>query len=89
MSLTVSGYIVIENTPGYMPESDDPFVTQSYEEAVRYANELADELEEQGYTVDRSWASADNYTCIHATKPDEPHDLGRVIQVMNHEEELE
>lgn len=46
-------FVVIESTPGYMPENDDPFVTDDYEMAVEHANDLAAELEEQGYVIDR------------------------------------
>jgi hypothetical protein len=75
-------YIVIENTPGYMPDSDDPFVTDDYSAAVAYANELADQLEDDGYDCDRSWASSGNYYAIHCTRSDTvAPDLGRTIAV--------
>ena len=61
-------YVVVENTPGYLPESDDPLVTDDYQAAVAHAHELADELEGDGYTCDRSWASADNYLCIRCVR---------------------
>jgi hypothetical protein len=78
-------YIVIENTPGYLPDSDDPAEFEDYADAVAYANELADELEEEGYSTDRSWASQDNLYAVSATR-DDPHDLGRWIEVVNAEE---
>jgi hypothetical protein len=74
-------YEVIENTPGYLPDVDEPATFEDYSDAVAYANELADELEEQGYTTDRSWASRDNFYAISATT-NEPHDLGRWIEVV-------
>lgn len=74
-------FYVIENTPGYMPDADEPADFEEYSDAVAYANELCDELEEQGYTVDRSWASSGNYFAAHATHPDRIHDLGRYVAV--------
>lgn len=75
-------FVVIESTPGYMPEADDPAIFDTYAEAVAYANELADELEEQGYETDRSWASSGNYYAIKAERSDTvAPDLGRFIAV--------
>ena len=81
----MEGYVVVENTPGYLPESE-PAEFDEYADAVAYANELADELEEQGYTTDRSWASQDNMYAISATRSDTvAPDLGRVIEVIRDE----
>ncbi len=77
-------YLVIENTPGYMPDTE-PAEFDDYADAVAYANELADELEEDGYTTDRSWASRDNGYAINATTDAKIHDLGRTIEVVNGE----
>lgn len=82
----MQNYIVIESTPGYMPEADEPAEFDNYADAVAYANELADELEEQGYTTDRSWASRDNYYAIKAERTDTvAPDLGRYIEVARDE----
>ncbi len=78
-------FIVIENTPGYLPDADEPAEFESYSEGVAYANELADELEEQGYTCDRSWASSQNTYAIHCARPEGTMvapDLGRNIEVI-------
>lgn len=80
-------FYVIENTPGYLPDDDEPFETDSYVDAVAYANQLADELEEQGYETDRSWASQDNLYAIHATTAEKMHDLGRNIEIVRSDEE--
>lgn len=75
-----NSWIVIENTPGYMPDAD----FEEYSEAVEYANELADALETQGYKCDRSWASSGNYYAIMCELPREATiapDLGRLIAV--------
>lgn len=42
-------YHVIENTPGYLPTSDDPGTFTNRRAAVSYAAELARELREDGY----------------------------------------
>jgi hypothetical protein len=73
-------WTVIENTPGYLPDAE-PTDFAEYSEAVAYANELADELEEAGYVTDRSWALQINHFAIKATHPDRIHDLGRSIEV--------
>ena len=76
-------FVVIENTPGYLPDDLEPAEFETYTEAVAHANELADELEEQGYTTDRSWASRDNSYAIHAERSDTvAPDLGRNIEVV-------
>lgn len=75
-------FVVIESTPGYMADDDDPAVFDEYTDAVAHANTLADQLEEQGYTTDRGWASADNYYAIKAVRDDTvAPDLGRIIAV--------
>jgi hypothetical protein len=78
-------FIVIENTPGYLPDADEPAEFDNYADAVAYANELADELVEQGYECDRSWASRDNYYAIHCETSEKMHDLGRNIEVIRAE----
>lgn len=75
-------YIVIESTPGYMPDADEPATFEEYADAVEYVNELADELESQGYSTDRGYASADNLYAVYATRGDTvAPDLGRFIAV--------
>lgn len=78
-------YIVIENAPGYLPEDGDPLCTDDYAEAVAHANGLADQLEEDGYVCDRSWASQTNHYAIQCVRPDADTvapDLGRSIEVI-------
>jgi hypothetical protein len=80
-------FVVIESTPGYLPEDDDPLVTDSYEEAVEEVNRICDELEDAGYVVDRSWASQDNLYAAHAERPDMvAPDLGRTVQIIREED---
>lgn len=42
-------YLVVENTPGCLPESD--VLCSTFEEAVDVAKRLKDELRDQGYRV--------------------------------------
>lgn len=75
-------FLVIENTPGYMPDTDEPVEFEEYTDATAYANELADELEEQGYECDRGWAAEGNLLAIYCTRSDTiAPDLGRYIAV--------
>lgn len=37
-------YVVTENTPGYMPDSDDPATFQDFESALAYGKELRENL---------------------------------------------
>ena len=78
-------YVVIENTPGYMPEDDDPAVFETLEDARAYAFELA-----QGYKddADSNYRVTDDgageYGCdtYWVEDLDRSHDLGRMIEVM-------
>ena len=74
-------YHVVENTPGYMPDSD-PGTFTSRRAAVSYAVSLGRELREQGYTV--TGRDGDYYGEQSAS------DLGRVIETNEcHEAECE
>jgi hypothetical protein len=76
-------YLVIENTPGYMPDADEPAEFEEYSAAVEYANELADELADQGYKTERDWGSRDNSYAIRCERSDTvAPDLGRNIEVI-------
>ncbi len=79
MSEQVTTWLVVENTPGYLPDSEPADFTE-YADAVSYANELADQLEEDGYECDRSWASSGNYYAIMCARAGE-HELGRWIGI--------
>lgn len=81
-AMSTEQYIVVESGPGYMPGQDEPAEFDNYADAVAYANELADELEEQGYECDRSWASSQNTYAISCTTSEKIHDLGRTIEVL-------
>jgi hypothetical protein len=79
--MTLDQFYVTEYSPGYLPDSDDPALFDDYRDAVDYANELADELEDDGYITDRGWASSDNLYAIHATDPDSIGGRDRIISI--------
>ncbi len=77
-------YIVIENTPGYLPEDDDPYITDDYAAAVAYMNELAQSYADDpdgNYRIEVGWASPNNYAAVMVYDDDREHDLGRYIGV--------
>jgi hypothetical protein len=73
----VKHYHVVENTPGYLPESDEPMTFTSRRAAERYAAELAAELRELGYRTSGSARSG----CISAERDSD--DLGRVVEIID------
>ncbi len=79
-------FIVIENTPGYLPEDDDPFVTDDYSAAVEYLNSRCEEYEELGHRVEYGWASSGNYAAAGIFDDSKTHDLGRYIGIELYEE---
>lgn len=72
-------WVVIENTPGYMPDVEGAEF-EDYTSAVAYANELADELEADGYITDHI-GSDERWYEITTDHPLRKYDLGRVITV--------
>ena len=66
-------YHVIENTPGYLPESE-PATFTNKREAGQYAYSLARELREAGYSVSGNQSDG-YYGEMHS------NDLGRVIEI--------
>lgn len=81
-------YTVIENTPGYLPEEDDPPVFTSKRRAQAYATELARSYREDSMPDDNGreecpWTVTGNARDGYAVFrfPPSPYDLGRVIDV--------
>ncbi len=76
-------YVVIENTPGYLPEDDDPATFEEYANAVEYLNERVKEYvdDPDGNFTSEPWASSDNYAAAMITDHDKMHDLGRYIGI--------
>jgi hypothetical protein len=68
-------YHVVENTPGYLPDDDDPPIFGSAKAAGEYAYELAESLRESGYKVRGN--QRDGYYGER-----DADDLGRVIEIM-------
>ena len=78
-------YVVIENTPGYLPEDDDPATFDDYAAAVEYLNERAAEYANDPdgcYSVEYGITSADNLAAIIVHDDTKTYDLGRVIQIL-------
>lgn len=76
----MSKYVVVENTPGYMPDSD-PGVFDTIEEAKADAAALAENCDDdyyEGAATIREEADG----MLFYVSTDEEHDLGRVIEVM-------
>lgn len=88
-------WIVIENTPGYMPDDDDPPIFDDYADAVSYLNErcaeYADIIGEDDitpqYRVEYGWASSGNYAAAMIWDDSRTHDLGRYIGVESYDGE--
>ncbi len=77
-------FVVIENTPGYMPDDDDPPTFEDYADAVAYLNDRCKEYEEDesgSFTVEYGWASSGNYAAAVINDSSKMHDLGRWIAV--------
>jgi hypothetical protein len=88
------GYVVIENTPGYLPEDDDPATFETIEEARVYASDLLsrlldsiyesqmDDPEPVGFTVSGSFQEDLSVIVFDNARM---HDLGRVIEILREE----
>ena len=76
-------YHVVENTPGYLPDSDDPAIFTSRRAAERYASSLAQELRtmylDHGEPYHLSGSARNG---IIYGERDEA-DLGRVIEIID------
>ena len=79
-------YTVIENTPGYMPEDDEPFVG-TWDECCEVMDDEIARMVEQGYTVTHNegvgFRLAGGTRQTWLASPDaSAHDLGRVIEIV-------
>lgn len=76
-------YVVVENTPGYLPEDDDPATFDTFDEALDYASDRATYLvEELDYReVDRSIDRERETASAWFQYRYSTNDLGRVIEV--------
>lgn len=81
-------FVVIESTPGYLPEDTDPATFDDYAEAVAYLNERAGEYADDpdgNYRVEYGIASGDNLAAVIVWDDSKAHDLGRVIEILRGE----
>lgn len=77
-------HVIIENTPGYMPEDTDPPEFRTYHEAMRYLidynRRLAEDMEIYYVgAIENGWFTY-NVT-------ESPHDLGRSVSIERIEED--
>lgn len=86
-------FVVIENTPGYLPEVDDPAEFEDYAEAVVFMQEeierYVETIKEVGGKpeVEVGWASPDNLAAAMVYDLSREHDLGRYFGVERDDEE--
>jgi hypothetical protein len=88
-------YIVIENTPGYLPDDDDPATFEDLEGAIAYLRERVEsycDFLAEGYDYAEDYKSevwiADDGTEASVSDPRRAHDLGRWFDVSIFEGEL-
>ncbi len=67
-------YVVVENTPGYLPDSEPASFVRK-QDALDHMRDLAEELREDGYKVRGSMREGGYYGERHS------NDLGRVIEL--------
>jgi len=82
-------FVVIENTPGYLPVDDDPPTFEEYADAVEYLNDRASEYADDpdcDFRVEYGIASSDNLAAVIIWDGSKTHDLGLVIQILREEE---
>ena len=80
-------YVVIENTPGYMPDDNDPGYFETMDEAVEYAEGLAQEAMSALYEdADKPYVTRLSET-LWQIGSERPHDLGRVVEIVPAEDE--
>lgn len=86
-------YMVIEYTPGYLPEDDDPPVFDEYEEARNYLMEERKRIEDDGWDFGEGEEQVLQFTdgmrdgWFEYTNTKRIHDLGRIVEIVPVEEE--
>jgi hypothetical protein len=82
-------YVVIENTPGYMPEDEDPFVTDDLGAARECLKDMVERhcewCDEAGMTYD-VWWSEDLTAAEVSNRSGFTYDLGRCFAIVESEE---
>jgi hypothetical protein len=96
----ITRFVVIESTPGYLPEDDDPVTFEDITDARVYASDLlsrlldhivegwedVDETDEEphAFTVAGSFANTDCFS-VFVDDCSRKHGLGRVIEIIETE----
>jgi hypothetical protein len=84
-------FVVVENTPGYLPEDDFPAEFVDFSAAVEYASRLARDIADSlyGYADEREYAVSitREHRALWRIVSDMPHDLGRVVEIIEDEGE--
>ena len=78
-------YVVIENTPGYLPEDDDPATFDDLDEARAYAQDLIDRIEEHYFEAGANDVLVDGDIATSLSvlvSSNFEHDLGRVVEIV-------
>lgn len=74
-------YVVINNTPGYLPEDDDPGTYESLDEAKEALREEVERyLDDDEHLLEASFSADGETAFVHYT--DRTYDLGRVFEVV-------
>lgn len=79
-------YVVVENTPGYLPEEDEPAIFATFEEAEGYADERAREAGEQRAEHDSTANVYRESETLWRITSDYPHTLDRVVEILEEED---
>jgi hypothetical protein len=78
-------FTVVENTPGYLPEDDDPPAFDTFTDAEEYAVALADGYKD-GFGLIRDTGlitvTRESRTLWRIENPSNPRDLGRVVEII-------
>ena len=77
-------YVVVENTPGYLPEDDDPATFYDLAEARAYAQDLIDRIEEHYFEAGANDVLVDGDITTSLSvlvSSNFEHDLGRVVEI--------
>ncbi len=90
MTVEVPRYVVIESTPGYLADDDDPGTFVTLRDARAYARELVQRLREyHAEDEEQCTVSVDSRTaprCWYVVTARQ-HDLGRIVEIVTIAEE--
>lgn len=88
-------YAVVENTPGYLPENDDPPVFDQFQEALNYLIQYRNELHEAEWAWEN--VEGEEFFCLEISEIVDggfsyfdrrrSNDLGRVVEIVPYEED--